>query len=86
MSRLVLHSILYQRGIYPDDSFKQTKYHELSVHVTKEPQLKGYLDTVMKQMQGWSCLLAALARCTQHAHTVCDSASTTAESKGRTAA
>jgi mitotic spindle assembly checkpoint protein MAD2 len=66
VSRLVLHSILYQRGIYPDDSFKQTKYHELSVHVTKEPQLKSYLDTVMKQMQGLSCLHSSTGQSPSH--------------------
>ncbi len=45
-------SILYQRGIYPDDTFQQKPYHGLQVHVSTDKALKKYLDTVMGQMQG----------------------------------
>lgn len=47
-----LCSILYQRGIYPEDTFKQKPYHGLSVHVSSDKELAKYLDTVMGQMQG----------------------------------
>jgi hypothetical protein len=45
-------SILFQRGIYPDESFKQQPYVGLSMPVTTDKNLKQYLDTVMSQMQG----------------------------------
>jgi len=54
MARLcaLLCSILYQRGMYPSDSFKLLPYHGLNMMVTKDKDLKHYLDTVMGQMQG----------------------------------
>jgi hypothetical protein len=45
-------SILYQRGIYPEETFKQKPYHGLQVHVSSDKELAKYLDTVMGQMQG----------------------------------
>lgn len=47
-------SILYQRGIYPEETFKQKPYHGLQVHVSTDKELAKYLDTVMGQMQGGS--------------------------------
>jgi hypothetical protein len=43
---------LYQRGIYPQDTFKASKQYGLTVFVTAEDGLSQYLATVLQQMQG----------------------------------
>lgn len=59
-------SILYQRGIYPEESFKQKPYHGLQVHVSTDKELAKYLDTVMGQMQGAQAAADNNAHCRQH--------------------
>lgn len=47
------HSILYQRGVYPPESFQQRKQYGLSVMVTADDKLAKYLATVLEHVQGW---------------------------------
>lgn len=46
-----INSILYQRGLYPSDSFMQKEKYGLPLLVTREPQLKKYLEIVLEQMR-----------------------------------
>lgn len=46
-----INSILYQRGIYPADSFIQKEKYGLPVLVTSQPDLKKYLDVILNQMK-----------------------------------
>lgn len=48
------HSILYQRGVYPQESFQPRKHYGLSMMVTRDDALTRYLATVSKQMTGGS--------------------------------
>ena len=48
----VCRSILYQRGIYPPESFKQQKAFGITVMVSTDPGLSKYLTTVLQQMSG----------------------------------
>eukprot|EP00891_Asterochloris_glomerata_P009275 jgi/Astpho2/9275/e_gw1.00139.40.1_t len=48
-----VNSILYQRGIYPSDSFEQQKQYGLSIMVSTDEGLTGYLTTVLRQMSDW---------------------------------
>lgn len=45
-------SILYTRGIYPNDSFKQEEHYGINIMVTKNESLLKYLLSVTKQMEG----------------------------------
>lgn len=45
-------SILYQRGIYPQETFAQKKHYGLAMMVTKDDGLLAYLTNVTKQMTG----------------------------------
>lgn len=45
-------SILYQRGIYPPESFTRVEKYGLGMLVTKEEGLKNYLNNVIKQLKG----------------------------------
>lgn len=46
-------SILYQRGIYPPETFTSVAKYGLSVLVTTDEALKGYLVQVLKQLADW---------------------------------
>ena len=46
-------SILYQRGIYPPDSFTSVSKYGLSVLVTSDEGLKTYLVQVLRQLADW---------------------------------
>lgn len=46
-----INSILYQRGLYPSDSFMQREKYGLPLLVTTNPDLKKYLDIVLNQMR-----------------------------------
>ncbi|KAF8061317.1 bbs9 [Scenedesmus sp. PABB004] len=48
-----VNNILFQRGIYPNDSFKQETHYGLSIMVSKDEGLAKYLATVTKQMSTW---------------------------------
>lgn len=45
-------SILYQRGIYPQETFAQKKHYGLAMVVTKDDGLAAYLANVGRQMTG----------------------------------
>ncbi|KIY97980.1 Mitotic spindle assembly checkpoint protein MAD2A [Monoraphidium neglectum] len=48
-----VNSILYQRGIYPQETFQQKKNYGLAMMVTKDDGLLAYLTNVTKQMTDW---------------------------------
>lgn len=47
------HSILYQRGIYPPESFAAQSKYGLSILVSTDDKLKQYLNHVLTQIQAW---------------------------------
>lgn len=48
-----VNNILYQREIYPSETFKAEKAYGLSLFVTTEPGLAGYLANVLSQIESW---------------------------------
>lgn len=48
-----VNSILYQRGIYPPESFRVQKKYGLSMMVTSEDALERYINSVLEQMSDW---------------------------------
>lgn len=46
-----INSILYQRGLYPSDSFIQREKYGLPLLMTTNVRLKNYLDVVLNQMR-----------------------------------
>ncbi len=47
-----MFSILYQRGIYPPETFVQVSKYGLSILVTKDDALKTYINNVLNQTKG----------------------------------
>eukprot|EP01137_Pigoraptor_chileana_P023267 Opistho-2@89271 len=48
-----INSVLYQRGIYPPDSFTRMKKYGLALLVTTDNDLKEYLTNVLSQLRDW---------------------------------
>ena len=47
-----INSILYQRGIYPPETFEMVQKYGLTLLVTTNSELKTYLDDVMNHIKG----------------------------------
>ena len=47
-----INSILYQRNIYPGDSFSTTTKYNLKMVETCDEKLKEYLDNILGQLKG----------------------------------
>ena len=47
-----VNNILYQRGIYPPESFKEVNNYGLSMMVTTDETLQAYLDNILRQLEG----------------------------------
>ena len=52
-----INSILYQRGVYPPESFKREQKYGLSLFVTSDDGLNKYLNVVISQVKGVLMLL-----------------------------
>ncbi|GAA6034378.1 hypothetical protein JCM8097_002695 [Rhodosporidiobolus ruineniae] len=48
-----VNSILYQRGVYPPEDFKQVKKYGLTLFTSADEALEQYVQNVMKQVQTW---------------------------------
>ncbi len=49
---LAVRSILYQRGLYPAESFERVSAHGMTMLVASHPGLRSYLDAVLRQLTG----------------------------------
>ncbi|TTI61493.1 Mitotic spindle assembly checkpoint protein MAD2A [Bagarius yarrelli] len=48
-----INSILYQRGIYPAETFTRVTKYDMGLHLTTDPKLKNYLTNVVTQLKEW---------------------------------
>jgi len=48
-----VNSILYQRGVYPPESFEGQKKYGLNMMITSDEKLTEYLNNVLKQLHEW---------------------------------
>ena len=67
-----INSILYQRGIYPAESFKAVPKYGLTVLVTKEEDLIFYLKNVLQQLSGtqYQRSVATISDASEHTHSL----------------
>lgn len=47
-----VNSILYQRGVYPPESFKRASNYGLAMMVTTDEELIKYLTNIETQLEG----------------------------------
>lgn len=48
-----VHTILYQRGIYPSDEFKHVRKYNLPMIVSLDPEVTDYLNQLIKPIHKW---------------------------------
>ncbi|KAG8454025.1 hypothetical protein GDO86_000597 [Hymenochirus boettgeri] len=48
-----INSILYQRGIYPSETFTRVQKYGLTLLVSTDAELKAYLNNVTDQLKEW---------------------------------
>ncbi|KAG7833150.1 hypothetical protein KL919_003971 [Ogataea angusta] len=48
-----IHSILYQRGIYPPEDFQTVRKYGLNMLVPTDDELQSYVKQIMKQLHKW---------------------------------
>ncbi|XP_041485882.1 mitotic spindle assembly checkpoint protein MAD2A-like [Lytechinus variegatus] len=48
-----INNLLYQRGIYPAETFARCDMYKLPLLTTTDEHLKAYLSTVMDQLKEW---------------------------------
>ena len=48
-----VNSILYQRGIYPPETFERKQKYGVGILVTTDDGLKTYLVSVLQQINDW---------------------------------
>uniref|UniRef100_A0A183CN73 Mitotic spindle assembly checkpoint protein MAD2A n=1 Tax=Globodera pallida TaxID=36090 RepID=A0A183CN73_GLOPA len=46
-----IHSILYQRGIYPSDNFTREKKYGMTLLVNKDPKLEKFLQPLLEHVE-----------------------------------
>lgn len=47
-----INSILYQRGIYPPETFTRVTHYDMSLQLTTDSKLQAYLSNVVSQLKG----------------------------------
>jgi len=52
-----INSILFQRGIYPPETFKAVEQFGLSILVSTDEKIISFLDAVLKQIEGTGLVL-----------------------------
>ncbi|KRT82941.1 hypothetical protein AMK59_3596 [Oryctes borbonicus] len=48
-----INSILYQRGLYPPESFKTTENYGLTILMSQDNKIKEFLSTTLNQLKEW---------------------------------
>jgi mitotic spindle assembly checkpoint protein MAD2 len=47
-----INSILFQRGIYPAETFNHVQQYGITVFMSKDEKIKGFLDNVLSKAEG----------------------------------
>jgi len=56
-----INSILYQRGIYPPESFTRVQEYGLTILVTTDDELKKYLANILADVKGRLLVIVVMA-------------------------
>nr|ADG65131.1 hypothetical protein [Drosophila pseudoobscura] len=51
--KYAIHSILFQRGVYPSDKFEATQQYGLTILMSKDPRITTFLQNVLSQTEEW---------------------------------
>nr|CAG4635023.1 EOG090X0C57 [Alona affinis] len=48
-----LNSILYQRGVYPEETFKAVQHYGITMFISKDPQIESYIKDILPKLKEW---------------------------------
>ncbi|KAK9511551.1 hypothetical protein O3M35_000185 [Rhynocoris fuscipes] len=48
-----INSILFQRGIYPPESFRNEEHFGLSIYVSSDEKINNFLQSIFSQIKDW---------------------------------
>nr|CAG4638014.1 EOG090X0C57 [Chydorus sphaericus] len=48
-----LNSILYQRGVYPEESFMPVQHYGITMYMSKNPDIQKYLQDILPKLKEW---------------------------------
>jgi len=48
-----IHTILFQRGVYPAEDFSAVKKYGLNMLVSSDDQVRAYIKKIMSQLDKW---------------------------------
>lgn len=57
-----INSILFQRGIYPAETFESTQQYGLTILMSKDPKIEEFLKKVLEQTEGRYCYKVLIGR------------------------
>ena len=52
LSEYGVNSILFQRGIYPPETFESTQQYGITILMSKDPKIEEFLKNVLSQTEG----------------------------------
>uniref|UniRef100_A0A1A9VZE5 Mitotic spindle assembly checkpoint protein MAD2A n=1 Tax=Glossina brevipalpis TaxID=37001 RepID=A0A1A9VZE5_9MUSC len=66
-----VNSILFQRGIYPAESFENTQQYGLTLLLSRDPKIEEFLRNVLHQTQEWLAknMISKISMVITNAHT-----------------
>jgi len=65
-----INSILYQRGIYPPETFTRVQKYGLTILVTTDDELKKYLTNILADVKG-RLSVTVICRLLTHCYVFC---------------
>ena len=63
-----LNSILYQRGVFPEESFIPTQHYGLTMYMSKLPEIKKYIDEILPHLKREYLKLQPFSRSSSLSH------------------
>lgn len=55
-SEFAVNSVLYQRGLYPPETFKVEHQYGIPLYISEDPQIGSFLTNLLTQSEGKSLL------------------------------
>ncbi|KPJ14927.1 Mitotic spindle assembly checkpoint protein MAD2A [Papilio machaon] len=51
--RFAINSVLFQRGLYPPESFKAEQEYGLTLLISEDPLIKGFISDILRKSEEW---------------------------------
>ncbi|CAH0626870.1 unnamed protein product [Chrysodeixis includens] len=51
--KFAINSVLFQRGLYPPESFKAEQQYGITLLISEDPQIKDFLTNLLTQSEEW---------------------------------